>query len=77
MDFKRAINSNKCQSNISTERPNQYLDFLTDPIFRGVNGVFVLPFEVNPHQTGYKQYFLPTVEINIYNVMSDGKSFFD
>lgn len=36
-----------------------------------------MPFEDNAHQTGYKQDFLPTVEINIYNVTSDRKSFFD
>ena len=31
----------------------------------------------NAHQTKYKQYFLPTVEIKDYNVMIDGKNFCD
>ena len=34
--FKRTINWNKYQSNISTERPNQNLDYLIDPSFQGV-----------------------------------------
>ena len=33
--FKRTINWNKYQPTISTERPNQYLDFLIDPGFQG------------------------------------------
>ena len=32
-DFKRTINWNKYQSKISTERPNEYLDYLIDPSF--------------------------------------------
>ena len=28
--FKRTINWNKCQTKVSTERQNQYLDFLID-----------------------------------------------
>ena len=35
--FKRTINWNKYQSKISTERPNQYLDYLIDRSFQGVN----------------------------------------
>ena len=31
--FKRATNWNKYQSKVSTERQNQYLDFLIDPSF--------------------------------------------
>ena len=32
--FKRTINWNKYQSNISTERPNQYLDYLINSSFQ-------------------------------------------
>ena len=31
--FKRTINWNKYQTKVSTERENQYLNFLIDPIF--------------------------------------------
>ena len=39
--FKRKINWNKYQPKVSTERQNQYLDFLTDPSFQGVNRLIV------------------------------------
>ena len=33
------------------ERQNQYLEFLIDPTFQGVNRHFLLSFEDNAHQT--------------------------
>ena len=39
-DFKRTINWNKYQSKKSTERKNQYLNYLIDPSFRGANRLF-------------------------------------
>ena len=43
--FKRTINLNKYQPKVSPERQNQYLDFLNDPSFQGINRFFVLSFE--------------------------------
>ena len=40
--FEKTINWNKYQTNISTEGVNQYLDFLTDPSFQGVNRPFFI-----------------------------------
>ena len=74
--FKRTINWNKYQTKVPTERQNQYLDFLVDPSFQGVNRIFVLPFANETQQTSYKQYYLPTREIRNY-VMIDGQNFFD
>ena len=59
--FKRIINWNKYQPKISTERQNQYLDFLIDPSFQGVNRVFVLSFEDEEQKTSCKRYYLPIV----------------
>ena len=42
--FKRTINWNKYQPKVSPERRNQYLNFLIDPSFQGVNRLFVLSF---------------------------------
>ena len=39
--FKRTITCNEYQSKVSTERQNQYLDFLIDPSFHGVNRLSV------------------------------------
>ena len=39
--FKRRINWNNYQSKVSMARPSQYLDYLIDPNFQGVNRLFV------------------------------------
>ena len=75
--FKRIINWNKYQPKISTERQNQYLDFLIDPSFQGVNRVFVLSFEDEEQKTSYKRYYLPIVRIKSCNVVIDVQNFFD
>ena len=43
--FKRTFNWNKYRPKVSPERIKQYLDFLSDPSFQGLNRLFVLPFE--------------------------------
>ena len=58
--FKRTINWNKYQPKVSTEKINQYLDFLIDQSFQGLNSLFVLPFKNEAQQTSYKRYYLPT-----------------
>ena len=40
--FKLTINWVKCQSKTSTERRNQYLNYLIDLSFQGLNRLFVL-----------------------------------
>ena len=75
--FKRTINWNKYQEEVSTERVNQYLDYLIDPSFQGVNRLFVLPFENEAQRTSEKQYYIPIREIKNYNVMVDGQNVFD
>ena len=75
-DFKRTTNLNKCQLKVSPERQNQYLDFLVDPNFQGVNGLFVLLFENEEDRKVDTGYYIPKVEIKDYNVMIDGKKLF-
>ena len=75
--FKKTINCYKYQPQVSPERQNQYLDFLVDPSFQGVNRLFVLSFENEAQRISNKQYYLSTVEIKSYSVMIDGqKTFF-
>ena len=45
--FKRTNMNNKYQSKTSTERSNQYLNYLINPSFQMVNRLFVLSFEDN------------------------------
>ena len=61
--FKRTINWNKYQAKVSTEGENQFLDFLIDPSFQGVNGLFVLSFENEDDRKVHTGYYLPKVEI--------------
>ena len=75
--FKRTINWNKYESNIKTFAQNRYLNHLINPSFQGVNKLFVLSFENENDRTSHSTYYLPKVEIKDYNVMIDGKNFFD
>ena len=75
--FKRTINWNKYESNIKTFAQNRYLNHLINPNFQGVNRLFVLSFENENDRTSHSTYYLPKVEIKDYNVMIDGKNFFD
>ena len=75
--FKRTINWNKYESDIKTYAQNRYLNHLINPSFQGVNRLFVLSFENEDERTSHSTYYLPKVEIKDYNVMIDGKNFFD
>ena len=60
--LKRTINLNKYQTKVSGKGQNQYLDFLIDPSFQGVNSLFVLSFENEGDRKFYIGYYLPEVE---------------
>ena len=67
--FKRTINWNKYQAKVSTEGENQFLDFLIDPSFQGVNRLFVLSFENEGDRKVQTGYYFRTVETKHYKVM--------
>ena len=75
--FKRTTNWNRYQSKVSTEIQNQYLYFLIDPRFQGVNRLFALQFENENDRKVHTRYYLPKGEIKDYNAMIEGKNFFD
>ena len=75
--FKRTINSNKYESNINTFAQNRYLNHIINPSFQRVNRLLVLSFENENDRTSHSTDYLPKVEIKDYNVMIDGKKFFD
>ena len=76
-DFKSTINWNKYQTKETIQAPNPNLDYLINPSFQGVNSIFVLSFENNIERTVHTKYYLPTVEIKVYNVMINGQKIFD
>ena len=56
------------------------LIYLIDPTFTNVNRLFVLSFPRNNNTDSrycFSNYYVPKVEINDFNVLTDGKSFFD
>ena len=76
-NFKRTINWNKYLPKPELLPKNPNLNHLVEPSFQGVNRLFVLAFEDDAQRTSKKRYFIPIVEIKDYNVMIDGKNFFD
>ena len=59
---------------------NDSLNYLIDPTFTKVNRLFALSFERNAegdHRDSFSHYYVPNVEIKDFNVLIDGKSFFD
>ena len=53
------------------------LNYLIDPTFNKVNRLFVLSFENKDDRFSFSKYFTPKVEIKDFNVLNNGKSFFD
>ena len=53
------------------------LNYLIDPTFNKVNRLFVLSFENEECRTSFSKYYTPKVEVKDFNVLIDGKSFFD
>ena len=62
--FKRTINWNKYRAKTTNQVQNRYLEF-------------VLSFKNDDDRESHKQHYLPTVEIKDYNVMINGRNFFD
>ena len=62
---------------IQKHMQKRYLNHLINARFQGVNKLFVLSFENENGRTSHSTYYLPKVEIKDYNVMIDGKNFFD
>ena len=75
--FKITISWNKYLSKPELLAQNANLNHLIEPSFQGVNRLFVLTFENDGQRTSSRRYYIPNVEIKDYNVMTDGKNFFD
>ena len=59
------------------QEQKRYLDVWINPSFQGVNRIFGLSFKNENGWESNKEYDLPTVEIKDYNVIIDGRNFFD
>ena len=75
--FKRTISWNKYISKPELLAQNANLNHLIDRSFQGVNRLFGLAFENDTGRTSKRRYYIPNIEIKDYNVIIDGKNFFD
>ena len=78
--FKRPIKWNKYRWQITVQSQIKSLNHLIDPTFTNVNRLFVLSFSRNnntDNRDSFSDYYVPNVEIKDFNVLIDGKSFFD
>ena len=75
--FKKTIKWNQYRSEMSNQTKNNNLNYLTNPAFTNVNRLFVLTFENQDDRTSFSKYYVPKVEIKDFNVLIDGKPFFE
>ena len=65
---------------MTIQHQNNNLNYLIDPTFTNVNKLFVLPFSRNnntDNRDSFSNYYVQNVEIKDFNVLIDGKTFFD
>ena len=74
---KRTITWNKYGSQMFNQTRNNNLNYLIDATFTNVNRLFVLSFENENERTSFSKYYVPKVEIKDFNVLIDGKPFFE
>ena len=83
--FKRSVYWNEYQSKIETKAAdnNNVTRFPLDASFQGVNRLFVLAFDNTENgnkkveRDSHIKYFLLRLDISNYNVLIDGRSFYD
>ena len=72
--FKRTIKWNKYRSEMTNQTKNNNL---INPAFTKVDRLFVLLFENENDRTSFSKQCVQNVEIKDFDVLIDGKSFFD
>ena len=80
--FQRSIYWNEYKTKEINENADanvfKYIDL--DPSFRGVNTLFVMAYnraDDQPTRNGQQKYYLPRISLNKYNVIIDGRNFYD
>ena len=78
--FKRTIKWNKYRSEMTVQPQNNNLNHLISPTSTNVNRLFALSFsrKINTDSRySYSNYYVTKVEVHDFNVLINGKSFFD
>ena len=81
-EFQRSIYCNEYKTKGQDKDANanefKYIDL--DPSFQGVNRLFVMAYNREngqPTRNGQRKYYLPRIDLNKYNVIIDGRNFYD
>ena len=80
--FQRSIYWNEYKTKELTEDAdaNVFKYINLDPSFQGVNSLFVIAYNRlanQPTRDGQRKYYLPRIDLNRYNVIIDGRNFYD
>ena len=80
--FQRSIywNEYKTKEKDGDANVNNFKYIALDPSFQGVNRLFVMAYNsVNdqPNRNGRQKYYLPRIDLSKYNVIIDGRNFYD
>ena len=83
--FKRTIKRNKYRSQMTVQPQNNNLNYLIDPTFANANRLFVLPFQriagenntTKNFRDSFSHYYVRNAKVKDFNVLIDGKSFFE
>ena len=62
---------------MTNQTKTKNVNYLIDPTFNKVNRLLILWFENEEDRTSFSKYYTPNVQIRDFNVLVDGKSFFD
>ena len=79
-EFRRTMQWNKYRSQMTIQPQNNNLNYLIDPTFTNVHRLFVLSSSRNnagDNRDSFSHHYVPNVKIKDFNVVIDGKSFFD
>ena len=83
--FKRTIKWNKYRPQMTIQPQNKNLNYLIDPAFKNISRLFVLSFQriagenntTKEYRDSFSHYYVPNIKIKVFNVLIEGKSFFD
>ena len=80
--FQRSIYCNEYKTKEQTENANanspKYISL--DPSLQGVNRLFIMAYnrvDGQPTRNGQRKYYLSRIDLNKYNVIIDGRNFYD
>ena len=75
--FKRTITWNIYRSEMSNQTKNNNLNYLIDPTFTNVNGLFVLSFKSDDDRNSFSNYYVPSIEVKDFNALISQTPFFE